>query len=122
VIKNTKSIDPYYVGDKFYKAQIFPQHVYHDLLDKYDKWEKFLDKLIFEAIKAANWFAEVVRKEINPLFYATNGKFSVVSGPDMELTFHTIVLEYTNEDKKILIESYEDKLCELDKEAKLNSG
>ena len=51
------------------------------------------------ATKSANWVAEVVRRELNPSFFAVPGKFVVTSGPNMEGVYVTRVLEYSEEQK-----------------------
>ncbi len=45
-----------------------------------------------------NWVADVVRREINPMFFATEGKFTVTTGPNMQFQFVTHVLEFTAEE------------------------
>ena len=32
---------------------------------------------MFEATKAANWVAEVIRRDLNPAFHAVSGKFTL---------------------------------------------
>ena len=55
------------------------------------------------ATKAANWSAEIVRRDINPLFYATKGKFFVIMGPFDDLDFRSYFFEFTPEEKKEML-------------------
>ena len=41
---------------------------------------------------------------------ATYGKFSLIWGPDDNFAYHTIVPEYSTDEKKQLIDSYE-QIC-----------
>jgi hypothetical protein len=52
---------------------------------------------LIEAARAANWFADLVRSDINPLFFAERGKFVVVDEDVMER--HAQIPEYTEEEK-----------------------
>lgn len=44
--------------------------------------------------------ANVVRRDINPTFYITKGKFSITYGPLEDLSLQTIVPEYTEDERK----------------------
>src|SRR4030042_3055238 len=112
-IKNAESRGDYYIVDKFYKKRYYPQEIYQQFLDKYEKWEGYLDELIYEVVKAANWLADIRRRDINPLFMATKGKFFIVIGPDDNLSYQTVVPEYSIDQKKELIDSFEDKCRDL---------
>ena len=63
---------------------------------------------MIEATKAANWLADIVRRDINPMFYATKGKFFVIMGPYDMLEFRSYFFEYTEHEKKDLL-----GLCKL---------
>ena len=73
---------------------------YNELADQYDRWIDEQYAFVFEATKCANWLADVVRRSLNPMFFAVPGKFVVTTGPDMTLQFVTRVLEYSDEEKK----------------------
>jgi len=76
---------------------------YQRLFKEYCAWhDKCVDRVI-EATKAANWLADVVRRDINPLFFATKGKFFIVMGPFDVLEFRSYFLEYTDEEKKEIL-------------------
>jgi hypothetical protein len=117
-MKNAESRENYYVEDRSWKRnQWHTEEVFRELANKRDRWDKYLDELIIEVVKAANLLAELVRRDINPLFMATDGKFSLVWGPDNHLSFHTSVPEYSVDEKRQLIDSYEEKCVKLREKA-----
>ncbi len=116
-MKNAMSIGGIFREDKSYKERLRPQDVFRELAAKRDRWENFLEKLVIEVVKSANWFAEIVRRDINPLFMAINGKFSLVVGPDDHLSFQVIVYEFSSDEKSQLVNLYEVRYIELRKEA-----
>jgi len=117
-MKNAESREDYFVEDRSWKRnQWHTEEIFKELAKKRDLWEKYLDELIIEVAKAANWLAELVRRDINPLFMATDGRFSLVWGPDDKLSFHTIVPEYSNNEKRQLIDSYGEKCINLREKA-----
>jgi hypothetical protein len=73
---------------------------YDELAEQYDQWIDDQYACLFEATKCANWVADVVRRSLNPMFFAVPGKFVVTTGPNMSLQFVTRVLEYSAEEKK----------------------
>lgn len=97
------------VEERFYKSRgwIEDDNEYQQLVDEYDAWHGACEKHVIEATKAANWFADVVRRDINPLFFATKGKLFVVMGPYDGLKFRSLFFEYTEEEKRELL-----RLCE----------
>ena len=60
----------------FYKLQWHEQAVYDRLLAKYEEWWAECSFWIVMATKAANWVSDVVRRDINPLFFALEGRFT----------------------------------------------
>jgi hypothetical protein len=86
---------------KFYKAHGFNKN-YNEDVERYTEWIDQCHHLIREATKAANWFADVVRQDINPMFFAEKGKFLVIEGPFMDLSFRTALLEFNEEEKNDL--------------------
>lgn len=93
-----------YFPFKFYKA-ISHNPNYNEDLRRYEEWLDECYSLIKASTKAANWFAAVVRKDINPMFFAEKGKFLIMEGPFMDLSFRTELLEFTEEEKTNLPES-----------------
>jgi hypothetical protein len=43
------------------------------------------------------------------MFMVTDGKFSIIWGPDEDFSFRIMVPEYSSDEKKILIKSHEEK-------------
>ena len=90
-----------YVADRFYRRPAFNPN-YDTQLDEFEAWQAGCYKLLKDATKAANWFADVVRRDINPMFFATQGKFLIMEGPFMDMSFRTSLLEFTEDDKAAL--------------------
>jgi hypothetical protein len=93
--------DTYYPY-KFYKAGGWNEN-YHEDLERYNDWIRACHKTLREATKAANWFGDVVRRDINPMFFAEKGKFLTMEG-DI-LGFEAKLLEYIEEERALLPES-----------------
>ncbi|PZU98743.1 MAG: hypothetical protein DCE90_02720, partial [Pseudanabaena sp.] len=89
---------PTYFPIKFYKERSFNTN-YNDDVRRYEHWLKRCDSTIYDATKAANWFADVVREYVNPMFFVEKGKFIIEQG-SLEL------LEFTEEEKS----EYPDKI------------
>ena len=101
----SKAKDNIMVEERFYKSHgwIEDDKVYQQLFNEYDAWQDKCKKHVIEATKAANWLADVVRRDINPLFFATKGKFFVIMGPFDALEFRSFFLEYTEKEKKEIL-------------------
>ncbi|MGE4546123.1 MAG: HNH endonuclease signature motif containing protein [Pedobacter sp.] len=93
-----------YFPFKFYKALSHNPN-YHEDLKKYEAWLDECYALIKDSTKAANWFADVVRRDINPMFFAEKGKFLIMEGPFIDLSFRTELIEFTKEEKDGLPDS-----------------
>ncbi len=89
---------------KFYKAHGYNEN-YNKDVKKYEEWIEQCHDLIRNSTKAANWFADVVRKDINPMFFAERGRFLVMDGPFMDMSFRTALLEFSDEEKNGLPDS-----------------
>jgi hypothetical protein len=91
--------------ERFHKSRgwIEDDNEYHQLVNEYESWREKCRSHVIEATKAANWLAEVVRRDINPLFFATKGKFFVIMGPYDLLTFRSYFFEYTDAEKSKLL-------------------
>lgn len=83
---------------RFYKLMNFNPN-YDEDAERYDDWVEECCQLIYETTKAANWFADVVRREINPLFFLEKGKFIVEEGPMADLSNRTRLFEFSEEEK-----------------------
>ena len=90
--------DTYY-PHKFYKAGDWNANFTNDL-KKYNDWVDSCHSTIHLATKAANWVGDVVRKDINPMFFAESGKFLTIEG-DIR-GFDARLLEFTNEEREKL--------------------
>lgn len=88
-----------YYPDKFYKSNLFNENYEKDII-KYKQWVKMCRSALLEATKAANWFADVVRRDINPMFFAEAGKFLILEG-DM-LGCAAQIIEFTKEERDAL--------------------
>jgi hypothetical protein len=93
-----------YWPHKFYKAGGFNPN-YNEDLEKYEAWLEECFRLIRDATRAANWFADVVRRDVNPMFFAERGKFVILEGPFMDLRYHASVPEFTQEQKETMPDS-----------------
>lgn len=88
----------FYFSNRFYKrAEHGPRR--DEVVDEFNAWQDRCYKLLKDATKAANWFADIVRRDINPMFFASKGKFLVMEGPFMDMSFRTSLLEFTEEEK-----------------------
>lgn len=87
-----------YFPHKFYKVLSNNPNYDRDL-EKYEDWLEECYVQIKLATKAANWFADVVRKDVNPMFFAEKGKFLIEEGPFEDLSFRVRRLEFNEEEK-----------------------
>ena len=74
-------------------------------LEQYNAWLDQCYFLIKEATKAANWFSDIVRRDINPTFFADKGKFIIMEGPFDDLSHRASLLEFTSNEKAALPKS-----------------
>lgn len=97
------------VEERFYKSRgwIEDHKEYQALFKEYEAWQYDCQSHVIEATKAVNWLADVVRRDINPLFFATKGKFFVIMGPYDMLEFRSSFFEYTEREKEKML-----KLCQ----------
>jgi hypothetical protein len=91
-------------GARFYRQQKPGSDEYLQALDDFRAWTKRCDELTIEATKAANWFADVVRRDFNPLFFAVEGKFLLTTGPYDDLSYRAELLEYTAAEKERILQ------------------
>lgn len=99
-----------FVPIKFYKSDRWNENYNHDLI-KYEKWIDNCHVLIKETSKALNWFSDIIRRDLNPLFFIERGKFSVTEADD--LSRHTQILEYSAEEKSNYPENLKQTIDEL---------
>ncbi len=96
--------DAYYPF-KFYKA-VPDNPTYHRDLEKYEQWIEECYLLIQQSAKAANWFADIVRRDINPMFFAEKGKFLIMEGPFEDLSYRTRLLEFSQEERSRMPDAF----------------
>ncbi len=84
---------------KFYKIRD-PNPNYHADLERYEIWLEECYELVYLTAKAANWFSDVVRRDINPLFFLEKGRFLVEEGPFEDFSIRTGVLSFTDIEKE----------------------
>lgn len=106
-----------YVEDKFYKIDSWDSERYEYLSNKHEKWINTYFDFFYEFVKSLNLFSDNVRKYINPMFFATYGKFIVVEGDLMR--FSPKLYEYMEEEKDN-ISNRIDKLLESINTSKIN--
>ncbi|KTD48378.1 hypothetical protein Lrub_0729 [Legionella rubrilucens] len=87
-----------FIPIKFYKRDEWYED-FNTVLEKYNNWIHSCHFLIRETSKALNWFADTIRRDINPMFFIEKGKFLIVDGPCMDMKYHTSLLEYDDEEK-----------------------
>ena len=68
-------------------------------MSEHEAWGNEVDRLLVEATKTANWMADVVRRDINPMFFAAKGKFTITYGPVEDLRTRTMLPEYNEEER-----------------------
>lgn len=106
--KPSEAKDGILVEERFYKSQGWlKQDEYRLLFKEYEAWQNKCQNHVKEATKAVNWFADIVRRDINPLFFATKGKFFVIMGPYGALEFRSYFFEYTEREKIKILRSCE---------------
>lgn len=104
--KPSRDNDEILVEDRFYHSERWlPDEEYRERFAEYEYWQKKCYTHMRDATKAANWLADVVRRDVNPFFFATKGKFHLIMGPYDMLEFRSYFFEYTEEEKKKLLAS-----------------
>lgn len=106
-MENSKRVEDFYVADRFYKRPASNPN-YDKQRTEFEEWQSSCYRLLKDATKAANWFADIVRRDINPTFFASKGKFLIMEGPFMDMSFHTSLLEFTEEEKAKLPKALSD--------------
>ncbi|GAB4377356.1 MAG: hypothetical protein Kow00121_26530 [Elainellaceae cyanobacterium] len=89
----------FYEGVQFYKITEWNPEEYRRLSKEFDDWVEECHQLVIDATKAANWFREVVRRDINPMFFAAEGKFIATFPWSMALSHTYLLPVYTQEEK-----------------------
>lgn len=99
-MKHAAEKDEHYFGPMFFKsAGLFGSPEERAALKEWEDWIDNCESLVIEATKAANWVADVVRRDVNPQFFLSEGRFTVTNGPDESLTYSTAVFEFSQEER-----------------------
>jgi hypothetical protein len=84
-------------GDQFYRlAAGTPRS--RAALEEWARWCKHCYAWIYETAKGVNWLAEIVRRDLDSLFFAADGKF-VVYEDNLESGHRTLLVEYEPGDR-----------------------
>jgi hypothetical protein len=84
-------------GEQFYRHSYGTPRA-REAVAEWDRWCKRCYAWIYEATKAVNWIADVVRRDLNPLFFAAEGKFAVIES-DLVLGQGILKVEYESEER-----------------------
>ena len=90
--------DGWVKGDKFYKGAGWNPD-YSRQVAEYKDWMIRQAKLITLSTKSANWVADVVRRDLNPSFFAMPGMFISHECSSMDASFFDQVERFTDEEK-----------------------
>lgn len=93
------------VAVQYYKIGKYDPVMYNKELDEFNKWISDCHRWIVEATKAVNWFADIVRRDIDPLFFVEKGKFLIEYGPCEDLMYYHAIPEYTAKEKIIVLQA-----------------
>lgn len=94
------------VAVRFYKIEEWDPARYDRLIKRWNSWVEECHRLVHEATKAANWFADVVRRDINPMFFALEGRFRLTEGPFRNLMVRVSVPQYSRQERDNVRESF----------------
>ncbi|MBK9260536.1 MAG: hypothetical protein IPM54_11995 [Polyangiaceae bacterium] len=75
--EHCRSQGDYLVGYPFYDEAIGNPELHKRLVHEYLAWEQACQFLVYEATMVVNWFADVVRRDLNPDFFRYEGRFAV---------------------------------------------
>jgi hypothetical protein len=90
---------------KFYIRPDYNPNYERDL-KLYREWKSRCYQSIQKATKAANWFADAVRNDVNPMFFAERGRFSGGYEDYNDFNSSIKVLTFTEEEKQGYIRKF----------------
>ncbi len=93
------------IANHFYKSGGWNEN-YHEDLIKFEKWESECNALLIETTKAANWFADSIRKEFDPLFLVDKGKFIITNCICKDIYTCGDVPEFSEKEKQSVLKRY----------------
>ncbi len=88
-----------YFTRKFYQIEEWDEEKYDRLSRKYEKHVALVQDLMLELSRAANLICDLVRQFVAPSFFLREGRLMCQSGPHLDLTFHTFVVEYSAQER-----------------------
>jgi hypothetical protein len=92
-------------GVKFYRFHKYPES--DEMLRKWEEWQDECERWVFLAAKSANWLADAVRLHLNPHFFLVEGKFLIQRGPVSDLSWETLLFEFTEAERAVLPKGWE---------------
>jgi hypothetical protein len=98
-MEHMESIEDFYIAHRFYKAKSFNPNFNKDV-KAFEDWLDRCYEMVFLSTKAANWFADTVRRDINPMFFAEHGKFTIFDGPHADPITRISLPEFTSQEKQ----------------------
>ncbi len=96
--KHARFDGTHYSSIRFHKEGGFNPNYERDL-ERYNAWIDRGYRLLHQTTAAANWFADVVRRDVNPMFFAKSGKFFVIEGPFMDFSMRAKLYELRSEER-----------------------
>jgi hypothetical protein len=106
----------YYETDQFYRIDHYDESRYDKLLSEYNSWVNECDNYMYHVAKAANWFSDIVRKDINPNFFAVKGKFLITYMNGLEVI--SLLKEYNQQEKDSMPQSLTDYISSSKKKGR----
>ncbi len=85
--------------EKFYQKDIYERDVYDLLLRRFNYHVDLIEDLTFELTRAANYVCDQVRASLDRTFRINEGVLLVQRGPNMDLTWTTLRLEYCGKER-----------------------
>jgi hypothetical protein len=85
--------------EKFYQKDIYERDVYDLLLRRFNYHVDLIEDLSFELTRAANYVCDQVRASLDRTFRINEGVLLVQRGPNMDLTWTTLRLEYRGKER-----------------------
>jgi hypothetical protein len=86
-------------GDQFYRNAYGTPRA-RATQEEWARWCKHCYAWIYESAKCVNWLADVVRRDLNPMFFATEGKFGIYED-NLESAHRLLRLEYEASERTV---------------------
>jgi hypothetical protein len=85
--------------EKFYQKDTYERDVYDLLLRRFIYHVDLIEDLTFELTRSANYVCDQVRASLDRTFRINEGVLLVQRGPNMDLTWTTLRLEYRGKER-----------------------